>query len=217
MSPSRSRSRGRHRARTDDDRARPHAFQGYQEPRRVFVGGVPKVTTEERFGGLRAGGTIDRVELNAERSPQVLSRTRTRPWSTRSSRQDAHAPSSESIEHRRPSSRCGGRKPRGNRRLCQRPLKLRSTAPRNGPSSTARAASKSPTPTLGQVAARHQRRAQRSSPALHARPYFKNAQLRRVPQYKVAVAVQTLKRARDDALVALAVRVAPQREAQAAS
>ena len=59
--------------------------------------------------------------------------------------------------------------------------------------------------------------AQRAPPFLYSRPYFKDAQLRRVPQYKVAVAVQTLKRARDDALVALAVRVAPQREAQAAS
>ena len=70
-SPSRSRSRSRHRLRTADDRARPHdAFPGgYQEPRRVFVGGVPKVTTEERFRRhFEKFGTIDRVELNAERS-----------------------------------------------------------------------------------------------------------------------------------------------------
>ena len=70
-SPSRSRSRSRHRLRTADDRARPHdAFPGgYQEPRRVFVGGVPKVTTEERFRRhFERFGTIDRVELNAERS-----------------------------------------------------------------------------------------------------------------------------------------------------
>ena len=52
---------------------------------------------------------------------------------------------------------------------------------------------------------------------LHARPYFKDAQLRRVPQYKIAVAVQTLERDRATTLVALAARVAPQREAQAAS
>ena len=67
----RSRSRSRHRLRTADDRARPHdAFPGgYQEPRRVFVGGVPKVTTEERFRRhFERFGTIDRVELNAERS-----------------------------------------------------------------------------------------------------------------------------------------------------
>ena len=66
-----SRSRSRHRLRTADDRARPHdAFPGgYQEPRRVFVGGVPKVTTEERFRRhFERFGTIDRVELNAERS-----------------------------------------------------------------------------------------------------------------------------------------------------
>ena len=66
-----SRSRSRHRLRTADDRARPHdAFPGgYQEPRRVFVGGVPKVTTEERFRRhFEKFGTIDRVELNAERS-----------------------------------------------------------------------------------------------------------------------------------------------------
>ena len=71
MSRSRSRSRSRHRLRTADDRARPHdAFPGgYQEPRRVFVGGVPKVTTEERFRRhFERFGTIDRVELNAERS-----------------------------------------------------------------------------------------------------------------------------------------------------
>ena len=70
-STSRSRSRSRHRLRTADDRARPHdAFPGgYQEPRRVFVGGVPKVTTEERFRRhFEKFGTIDRVELNAERS-----------------------------------------------------------------------------------------------------------------------------------------------------
>ena len=70
-SMSRSRSRSRHRLRTADDRARPHdAFPGgYQEPRRVFVGGVPKVTTEERFRRhFERFGTIDRVELNAERS-----------------------------------------------------------------------------------------------------------------------------------------------------
>jgi len=70
-SRSRSRSRSRHRLRTADDRARPHdAFPGgYQEPRRVFVGGVPKVTTEERFRRhFERFGTIDRVELNAERS-----------------------------------------------------------------------------------------------------------------------------------------------------
>ena len=70
-SVSRSRSRSRHRLRTADDRARPHdAFPGgYQEPRRVFVGGVPKVTTEERFRRhFERFGTIDRVELNAERS-----------------------------------------------------------------------------------------------------------------------------------------------------
>ena len=70
-STSRSRSRSRHRLRTADDRARPHdAFPGgYQEPRRVFVGGVPKVTTEERFRRhFERFGTIDRVELNAERS-----------------------------------------------------------------------------------------------------------------------------------------------------
>jgi len=70
-SVSRSRSRSRHRLRTADDRARPHdAFPGgYQEPRRVFVGGVPKVTTEERFRRhFEKFGTIDRVELNAERS-----------------------------------------------------------------------------------------------------------------------------------------------------
>ena len=70
-SRSTSRSRSRHRLRTADDRARPHdAFPGgYQEPRRVFVGGVPKVTTEERFRRhFEKFGTIDRVELNAERS-----------------------------------------------------------------------------------------------------------------------------------------------------
>ena len=70
-SRSTSRSRSRHRLRTADDRARPHdAFPGgYQEPRRVFVGGVPKVTTEERFRRhFERFGTIDRVELNAERS-----------------------------------------------------------------------------------------------------------------------------------------------------
>ena len=70
-SRSRPRSRSRHRLRTADDRARPHdAFPGgYQEPRRVFVGGVPKVTTEERFRRhFEKFGTIDRVELNAERS-----------------------------------------------------------------------------------------------------------------------------------------------------
>ncbi|KAJ8608088.1 hypothetical protein CTAYLR_009632 [Chrysophaeum taylorii] len=80
---SRSRSRERRRRRRDasverrrressprrqrrDHRAFP---DGYIEPRRIFVGGVPKVTTEERFRThFEQFGRVERVELTAARS-----------------------------------------------------------------------------------------------------------------------------------------------------
>ena len=181
------------------------------------MGGVPKVTTEERFRRhFERFGTIDRVELNAERSFGFVTYAHAAMvdavLATRM-HQFEHAEHQTSfVEVRRP-------KPRGNRfSLC--PHRSSSGRRRRGTGRLRRLGPRRGRPGrlhFGEVPARHQRRAQRASPALHARPYFKDAQLRRVPQYKVAVAVQTWKRARDDALVALAVRVAPQREAQAAS
>ena len=180
------------------------------------MGGVPKVTTERSsLAALRAVRDDRRVELNAgfafgfvtyAHAAMVDAVLATRM-------QCSSTPSTDVVvEVRRRSRGVIGTAP-----LMPTPLKLRSTAPRNGPRLRPGRVEVAGGLHFGEVPARHQRRAQRSSPALHARPYFKDAQLRRVPQYKVAVAVQTLNVMPVTPLVALAVRVAPQREAQAAS
>lgn len=64
---SRSRSPRRPSRRRDDDH---RAFPGgYVEEKRIFVGGVPKVTTEDRFRAhFEQFGRVAKVELTAARS-----------------------------------------------------------------------------------------------------------------------------------------------------
>lgn len=60
------RRRESRRDRKPDDHRAFH--EGYVEPNRLFVGGVPKVTTEERFRAhFERFGHVIRVELNAVR------------------------------------------------------------------------------------------------------------------------------------------------------